>query len=118
MPAKALNVFRMEAAVNLRGGLRVAIITGLLVAVCVATDHGALALPLASGSLFTGVAEAGEKSGHRWRTMLWATFWLTLSAFIGGVLTSSFWAGLLATAVVAAIAGVSGSAGPRAGLIG
>jgi uncharacterized membrane protein YccC len=118
VPSRSLNIFRMQASVNGWGGLRVAIITGALVALCVATDHPGYALPLASGSLFTGMAEAGEATGHRWRTMLWATFWLTISAFIGGLLTNSFWAGLVATAVVASIAGLSGSAGPRAGLIG
>jgi MFS family permease len=69
------------------------------------------------GSLFTGMAEAGEQTGHRWRTMLWTTMWLFLATLLGGFLTDVFWLGLIATTLVAAGSGLAGSASPRAGLI-
>ena len=69
------------------------------------------------GSLFTGMAEAGEQTGHRWRTMLWTTMWLFLATLLGGLLTDALWLGLIATALVAAGSGLAGSASPRAGLI-
>ena len=64
------------------------------------------------------MAEGGEKTGHRWRTMLWATAWLCFGALIGGLLTNQVWLGLIATAAFAACTGLAGAASARSGVIG
>ncbi len=108
----------MKVGFNWVGALRVGLVVSFVLAFCISTGHQAWALPLASGAMFTGMAEAGEASGHRWRTMIWATFWLCIASLIAGLLADQLWLGLIATAVFSAFTGISGAAGPRAGLIG
>lgn len=64
------------------------------------------------------MAEGGEKTGHRWRTMLWATSWMCFGTLVGGLLSGHLWIGLLATAIAASAAGLSGAASARSGVIG
>ena len=118
MDTKELNIFSLERSLNWVGGIRVAVVVGAIVSWCFFTDNLAYALPLATGSLFTGMAEGGEKTGHRWRTMLWATVWLCIGALVGGLLTDKIWLGLIATAIFAALTGLSGAASARSGVIG
>lgn len=114
---KDLNVFRLERRLNWIGAIRVGIVVGVVVSWCFFTDNPHYALPLATGALFTGMAEAGEQTGHRWRTMLWTTLWLFAATFMGGLLTHQYWLGLVATALVAGASGLAGAASPRSGLI-
>ena len=108
----------MKVGFNWVGALRVGLVVSIVLAFCISTGNLAWALPLATGAMFTGMAEAGEASGHRWRTMIWATFWLCIASLIAGTLADQLWLGLIATAAFSALTGISGAAGPRAGLIG
>lgn len=91
--------------------------TALAVAAVVAGDPR-IAVPLAMGALFVGVAEAGLPPGHRWKVMLWTTVWLMVGSGVGHVFAPlGLWA-LPGSALVAFLAGWVGSAGPRAALAG
>ncbi len=104
--------------INLPAAIRVGLVIGAVVAFCIHIDNPFLALPMAFGALASGLSEAGEEFGRRWRTMLWTTLWLMLSCLVAGLLSETLWAGVIATAVVALITGYSGTAGPRAGIGG
>ena len=106
------------AKINRPAAIRVGLVIGALVAFSVHADNPFLALPLAFGALASGLSEAGEEFGRRWRTMLWTTLWLMISCAIAGLLSDTLWAGIIATAIVALIAGYSGTAGPRAAIGG
>ena len=104
--------------INRPAAIRVGLVIGALVAFSIHLDNPTLALPLAFGALASGLSEAGEEFGRRWRTMLWTTLWLMLSVGIAGALSDTLWLGIIATGVVALIAGYSGTAGPRAAIGG
>ena len=104
--------------INRPAAIRVGLVIGALVAFSIHVDNRFLALPLAFGALSSGLSEAGEEFGRRWRTMLWTTLWLMISVGVAGMLSNILWLGIIATAVVALIAGYSGTAGPRAGIGG
>lgn len=91
--------------------------TALAIAAVVAGDPR-IAVPLAMGALFVGVAEGGLPPGHRWKVMLWTTVWLMVSSGIGHAFAPlGLWA-LPGSALFAFLAGWVGSAGPRAALAG
>ncbi|MDO9484531.1 MAG: FUSC family protein [Actinomycetota bacterium] len=104
--------------INVPAAIRVGLVIGALVAFSIHVDNPYLALPMGFGALASGLSEAGEEFGRRWRTMLWTTLWLMLSCLIAGLLSDILWAGIIGTAVVALITGYSGTAGPRAGIGG
>ncbi|MDO8732005.1 MAG: FUSC family protein [Actinomycetota bacterium] len=106
------------AFVNRPAAIRVGLVIGSLVAFSIHIGNPFLALPLAFGALASGLSEAGEEFGRRWRTMLWMTLWQMVSVGIAGLLSDILWLGIIATAAVALIAGYSGTAGPRAGIGG
>jgi len=106
------------ALINRPAAIRVGLVIGVLVAFCLLIDNRFLALPLAFGALASGLSEAGEEFGRRWRTMLWTTLWLMTSVAVAGVLSDHLVIGLVGTAIVGLIAGYSGTAGPRAGIGG
>lgn len=107
-----------SSLINRPAALRVGLVIGALVAFSIHVDNPFLALPLAFGALASGLSEAGEEFGRRWRTMLWTTLWLMVSVALAGVLSDHLAVGLLGTALVGLIAGYSGTAGPRAGIGG
>lgn len=82
------------------------------------TDHPTMALPVASGIVMVALADAGEDVGRRWRTMLWATLWITLATFAGGLVSHVLVLAVALAMLIALAAGVAGIIGPRAGVIG
>ena len=98
--------------------LRIGIVTCALVALLALTGNRALALPAALGAVLVAVADAGDDVGRRWRTMLWATFWLMVAAFIGGIGGNYVILGVIGAAIFAFVGGFAGALGPRAALIG
>ncbi|MDP2014623.1 MAG: FUSC family protein [Actinomycetota bacterium] len=112
MPGTDISKISRPAAI------RVGLVIGALVAFSIHVDNPFLALPLAFGALASGLSEAGEEFGRRWRTMLWTTLWLMVSVGVAGMLSETLWLGIIATAIVALIAGYSGTAGPRAAIGG
>lgn len=114
-----LGTARVEReSVLLTGGIRAAVVMGVLMTAAVAAGRPSEAIPLAVGALFVAMAEAGEGVGRRWRTMAWVTLWLMASSLVAGLLSDHAWAVVLASTVVALLAGIAGAAGPRAALGG
>ena len=98
--------------------LRSAVVVTACVSVCLAAGQPANAIPLGIGALFVGLADIDEVSGQRWRTMLWTTFWITIAAFCGGLLSNIGLYQIISVAMVGAIGGYVGAAGARPVLIG
>ena len=114
-----LGTTRVErGSVLMVGGIRAAVVMGLLMTAAVAAGRPSEAIPLAVGALFVAIAEVGEGVGRRWRTMAWVTLWLMASSLVAALLSDHAWAVVLASAVVALLSGFAGAAGPRAALGG
>jgi hypothetical protein len=75
-------------------------------------------IPLGVGALFVGISESNIHQEHRSRIMLWATAWLMATSALGFLVADSPGLVVIVSAVVAALSGVIGVAGPRAGLVG
>lgn len=105
-------------AVTWKSPLRAAIVAGALPSIAVATGNPQLAVPLGLGAVFTGVADIGEEPGQRWRTLLWTTTWMSVTALIGGFAGDMGWFEPLVAAAVALACGFAGGAGRRAGIGG
>ena len=117
--AVLLGTTRVErGSVLMVGGIRAAVVMGLLMTAAVAAGRPSEAIPLAVGALFVAIAEVGEGVGRRWRTMAWVTLWLMASSLVAALLSDQAWAVVLASAVVALLSGFAGAAGPRAALGG
>ncbi len=98
--------------------LRVAVVSVILVALCISSGNSAEAVPLTIGAVFVGLSDIGEIPGQRWRTMLWATLSLTIATELGGTFSErTIWAFAM-TLVVAAVCGFAGAISARAGLVG
>jgi len=114
-----LGTTRVERErVLLVGGVRAALVMGLLMTAAVAADRPSEGIPLAIGALFVAIAEVGEGVGRRWRTMAWVTLWLMAASLVAALLSDHAWAVVLASSAVALVAGFAGAAGPRAALGG
>lgn len=98
--------------------LRGSVVVGVVAAVMIASDQPQGAIPIAIGALFAAVAEMGQSIGHRWRTMLWTTWWLMVATFVGGVVSNVPWLVVLATVPAALLGGFAPALGKRAALIG
>ena len=86
-------------------------VTGLLAALCIATDHTSYAVPLAVGAWFTSLIDTQQKFGLHLRTMSWSALWLAVGATIGGLASSTGYWQLLIVAVVALACGYAGALG-------
>jgi uncharacterized membrane protein YccC len=75
-------------------------------------------IPLGVGALFVGISESNIHQEHRARIMLWTTAWLTATSALGFIFAESPILVVLVSAVVAALSGFVGVAGPRAALVG
>ena len=98
--------------------IRGAVVVTLCISWCIYTGITPYAIPLAVGALFVGLADVDQVFGQRWRTMLTATFWVTISAILGGLASNFGVFQVLLVAVVGAICGYVGVAGRRGALIG
>jgi hypothetical protein len=75
-------------------------------------------IPLGVGALFVGISESTIHPDHRARFMLWATAWLMATSALGFLVADSPILVVVVSAVVAALSGFAGVAGPRASLVG
>jgi len=75
-------------------------------------------IPLGVGALFVGISESTIHPDHRARFMLWATAWLMATSALGFLVADSPILVVVVSAVVAALSGFVGVAGPRASLVG
>ena len=98
--------------------IRSAVVVTLCVTWCLYAGFTAFAIPLAVGALFVGLADVDQVFGQRWRTMLTATFWVTISALLGGLASNFGVFQVPLVAVVGAICGYVGVVGRRSALIG
>ncbi|MEY4137477.1 MAG: hypothetical protein RL205_1605 [Actinomycetota bacterium] len=89
----------------------IAIVTGLLAALCVSTDHTSFAVPLAVGAWFTSLSDTRQAFGVHWRTMAWTCLWLAIGASVGGFASTLGYWQLLVVAVVSVLCGFAGSLG-------
>lgn len=87
------------------------IVTGLLAALCIATDHTSYAVPLAVGSWFTSLIDTQQKFGLHLRTMSWSALWLAIGATIGGLASSTGYWQLLIVAAMSLGCGFAGALG-------
>jgi uncharacterized membrane protein YccC len=85
---------------------------------CLYTGNTAHAIPLAVGAMFVGLADVDQIINQRWRTLLTATFWITLCAMLGGLVANFGLYQVPLIAVVGSICGYVGVAGSRPALIG
>ena len=117
--ARLLGTAHVErAGLAWPGAIRSLIVYQVFVLALLLAGYKALALPMAVGVLFASLAEAGEDVGRRWRTMLWATLWISIATFLGGLGSNWIVASVVLAVLVAAVAGMAGMLGPRASLIG
>lgn len=107
-----------RSAILLGGAMRVGVVVAVVICVPLTWGEPDKGIPLAVGVLFTGIAEAGEGIGRRWRTMAWVTLWLMLSALAASLVSDYPVLTVIASTVVALAAGIAGVAGPRAALGG
>lgn len=98
----------------IRGGL----VVGLLACGMIVAGRPNAALPLAVGALFVCVAEMNQPIGHRWRVMLWTTFWLMTGALVGGLVSPFVILVILISIPAALLGGFAPGLGKRAGLAG
>jgi len=87
------------------------IVTGLLAALCIATNHTSYAVPLAVGSWFTSLLDTQQKFGLHLRTMSWSALWLAIGATIGGLASSTGYWQLLIVAAMSVGCGYAGALG-------
>ena len=117
--ARLLGTAHVErAGLAWSGAIRSLIVYQALVLALLLSGHKTLALPVAVGVLFASLAEAGDDVGRRWRTMLWATLWISIATFLGGLGSNWIVASVVLAVLVALVSGMAGMLGPRAGLIG
>lgn len=103
---------RVERAnLHWRRPLITGIVTGLLAALCIATDHTSFAVPLAVGSWFTSLIDTQQKFGLHLRTMSWSALWLAIGATVGGFASSTGYWQLLIVAAVSLACGYAGALG-------
>lgn len=100
-----------KANLHWRRPLIAGIVTGLLAAVCIATDHTSYAVPLAVGSWFTSLIDTQQRFGSHLRTMMWSALWLAIGATIGGLASSTGYWQLLTVAAMSVVCGFAGALG-------
>lgn len=100
-----------KANLHWRRPLIAGIVTGLLAALCIATDHTSYAVPLALGSWFTSLIDTQQKFGLHLRTMLWTALWLSIGATLGGLASSTGYWQLLIVAAMSMACGLAGALG-------
>lgn len=87
------------------------IVTGLIAAGCIATDHTSFVVPLAVGAWFTSLTDTRQAMGVHWRTMAWTALWISVGATLGGLASSIGYWQLLVVAALAVCCGFAGSLG-------
>lgn len=100
------------------GAFRSLVVYQALVLVLLLAGYETLALPVAVGVLFASLADAGEDIGRRWRSMLWATLWISVATLLGGIGSNAIVASVVLAVLVALVSGMAGMLGARAALIG
>ena len=106
------------AATRWLGPLRVALITGALAFAAVKLVGGSAAFPLAIGAVLAGVCDPKGDVDERLRGMGLTAISVATAAALGIVISDSFPVQLAVTAVVAALCGYVGLAGPKAAVAG
>ncbi|MFM8883922.1 MAG: FUSC family protein [Solirubrobacterales bacterium] len=106
------------AATRWIGPLRVALITGALAFAAVELVGGAAAFPLAIGAVLAGVCDPKGDIDERLRGMGLTAISVAAAAALGIVISESFPIQLAVTALVAALCGYVGLAGPKAAVAG
>jgi hypothetical protein len=107
-----------RAQIAMTGPLRASVAITVVVACMLLVDEPIAAIPLAIGMLFSAVADPEGAYAGRARVMVWATAWMTLTTLLGGLVSDVLVLHLAAAAVVAAVCGFVGAAGPRAAMVG
>jgi hypothetical protein len=87
------------------------IVTGLLAALCIATDHTSYAVPLAVGAWFTSLIDTQQSFGIHVRAMWWSALWLALGATIGGLASNFGYWQLVTVALMSIGCGLAASFG-------
>ena len=106
------STIRIEKAnLHWRRPLIAGIVTGLIAAVCIATNHTSYAVPLALGSWFTSLIDTQQKFGSHLRTMMWSALWLAIGATLGGLASSTGYWQLLIVAAMSMACGFAGALG-------
>ena len=95
-----------------------AVLTGVVVTMGIAAGRDDFVVSVAIGMAFTAIASVGELQGDKWRSMLWATFWMSVAATVGQLLSQSGEWRILYGAIAGLVFGFLGIAGARASLIG
>ena len=106
------------AATRWLGPLRVALITGALAFAAVKLVGGSVAFPLAIGAVLAGVCDPKGDVDERLRGMALTAISVATAAALGIAISDSFPVQLAVTAVVAALCGYVGLAGPKAAVAG
>lgn len=89
----------------------IAVVTGLLAALCIATDHISYTVPLAVGAWFTSLSDSRQDFGIHWRTMGWTCIWLSVGATIGGLASTLGHWQLLVVGFMSICCGFAGALG-------
>ena len=95
-----------------------AVLTSVVVALGIAAGRDDFVVSVAIGMAFTAIASVGQLQGDKWRSMLWATFWMSIAATAGQLLSQTGEWRILYIAVAGFAFGFLGIAGARASLIG
>jgi uncharacterized membrane protein YccC len=95
-----------------------AVLTSVVVAIGIAAGRDDFVASVAIGMAFTAIASVGALQGDKWRSMLWATFWMSIAATFGQLLSQTGNWRMLFIAVAGFVFGFLGIAGARTSLIG
>ena len=93
-------------------------VAGAIVFTCMQLDQIPIVFPLVVGAVFVGLANVGESTSQRMRTMAWCTFWATIATLLGGLVAAFDLAQVPLAIVIALITGFAGALGRRGALIG
>lgn len=95
-----------------------AVIAGLTVFACIASNNDSAIFPMAIGVAFVGLANFGNRPIERIKSMGWGILWLSLATLVGGSISHLGLAQLPFVMAAALIAGYAGALGNRGSLIG
>jgi uncharacterized membrane protein YccC len=93
-------------------------VTALVTAGCLVLGAPDLALSVALGAWFAGMADSGQPVGDYWRGMLWTTLWVSVGAVVGGFASEFGTVELIVVAIMAIACGFAGALGARGVLNG
>ena len=95
-----------------------ALLVGVAVLASILADQIPVALPIAIGIIFVGLANFGASGGEQVRSMSWSLVWISTASFLAGIVASLGLAQVPFAMAIALLAGFAGALGNRGAFVG